>query len=487
MIRTRFAPSPTGYVHIGSLRAALFPYLFARHNKGTFILRVEDTDQSRYVESAVKNLLETLAWAGITTDEGPYLDKNGEVKQKGKHGPYIQSERTDIYKKYAAELVDKGTAYFCFCTTERLEELREKQQKNKLPTGYDGYCASLVPVEAEKRAKAGEKHVIRLKMPKEGETTWVDIIRGPVTFKNSLVDDQVLIKADGFPTYHMAVVVDDHEMQITHVIRGEDWISSTPKHLQLYKYFGWETPVFGHMPLIFNTDKTKLSKRQGDVAVEDFRAKGYLPEALVNFIAFLGWNPGDNRELFTLSELVKEFNIEKVSKAGAVFNLEKLDWYNKEYLKQMSLSDLAERALPWFEKADWFKNSKQFEPALALESGRVATLSELPEAVKFIFALSEYEANLLIWRKSTLEEVQKILLELKDYLASLKKWNKASLETKIREWIKEKGYATGSVLWPLRVSLSGAQNSPGPYEIAEVLGKEESLKRLEAAIIKLQS
>ncbi|MBI5729188.1 MAG: glutamate--tRNA ligase [Candidatus Magasanikbacteria bacterium] len=495
MIRTRFAPSPTGYLHVGGLRTALYSYLFAKQKGGKFLLRIEDTDRERFVTDGTLNILKSLYWAGIVPDEGAQLGKGDTVTQKGKHGPYIQSERLDIYKEYAAELLDAGHAYYCFCNSERLEQLRETQQKNKMPTGYDGACAAMAPAEAKKRVAAGEKCVVRLKMPKDGETRAKDLIRGEVVFKNELQDDFIMLKSDGYPTYHLASVVDDNAMEITHVVRGEEWLSSLPKHIQLYAYFKWEIPEFSHLPLLLNPDKSKLSKRQGDVAVEDFRAKGYLPEAMVNFIAFLGWNPGTAKEMYSLEELVKDFSLEKVSKASAVFNLEKLDWYNKEYLRQMPLEELAKQAMPWFEKAGLNPSPNRggarggvwFESVLALERERVATLSELPAAVKFVFILPEYEAKLLIWRKGTLAEALKILPEIKDFLAGLKKWDKASLEIKIGEWIKEKDYATGSVLWPLRVSLSGQENSPGPYEIAEVLGKDESLKRLETAIAKLKN
>ena len=487
MIRTRFAPSPTGYLHVGSLRTALFSYLLAKQKGGKFLLRIEDTDRERFVADGTQNILKSLYWAGLAPDEGALLGKDDVVTQKGKHGPYIQSERLDIYKKYPEELLAAGHAYYCFCTSGRLEQLRETQQKNKRPTGYDGACAALDPSAAKKRTEAGEKHVIRLKMPKDGETRARDLIRGEVVFKNELQDDFIMLKSDGYPTYHLASVVDDNAMEITHVIRGEEWLSSLPKHIQLYQAFGWGVPQFAHLSLLLNPDKSKLSKRQGDVSVSDYQQKGYLPEAMINFVAFLGWNPGTEKEFYSLDELVKDFSLEKVSKAGAVFNLEKLDWYNKEYLKKLSLAELAKRALPWFGQTDWFENAKWLESVLALERERVTMLSELPEAVKFVFELPEYEVKLLVWRKGTMEETKKILPELKDYLTGLKKWDKASLEAKIGEWIAKNGFSTGGVLWPLRVALSGQQNSPGPYEIAEVLGKEESLKRVEGAIAKLKA
>lgn len=489
-VRTRFAPSPTGFVHVGSLRTALYAYLVAKHNGGDFLLRIEDTDQKRYVEGSIESLLRALKWANIVPDEGVVFAKDEEtMTQIGDKGPYIQSERLEIYKKYADQLVENGQAYYCFCTAERLEKLRETQQRNKLPTGYDGHCRDLDLVEAKERIKNGELYTIRLKMPHDGEVTFNDAIRGEVTFKNELIDDQVLIKTDGFPTYHLAVVVDDHLMEITHVIRGEEWLSSTPKHIQLYKYFGWEMPVFAHLPLLLNADKSKLSKRQGDVAVEDYIGKGYLAEAMINFVAFLGWNPGDEKEMYTLEELVKDFTLEKVSKAGAVFNLEKLDWYNKEYLKKMDNKRLAEIALPYFVKTDWWQEdwNNQLGSAVALEKERVTTLLELPEAIKFVFVRPEYDGNILVWKKSNVTEAKNILSELIVLLNtfSVQDWKKDILQEKIGEWVKAKGYSNGIVLWPMRVALSGQENSPGPFEIAEVLGKDESIVRLSLAVEKI--
>lgn len=494
-IRTRFAPSPTGYLHVGGLRTALFAYLLAKQNNGQFLLRIEDTDRERFVEDATLNLAKSLYWAGIIPDEGVKLDeeklKTGEFKtnQLGNKGSYIQSERLPIYHEHVKTLLGNGSAYYCFCTSERLEELRQKQQLNKLPTMYDGHCLKIDPTEAQKRVENGEKYVVRMRMPKSGETVFNDLIRGEIRFNNKLIDDQVLIKSDGFPTYHFAVVVDDHLMEITHVIRGEEWISSTPKHLQLYKYFGWQPPEFGHLSLLLNPDKSKLSKRQGDVAVEDYRKKGYLPQALINFVAFLGWNPGNERELFTLDELIKEFSLEKVSKAGAVFNLEKLNWYNKEYIKKLSNKELFDQAKPWTEEIfkDQVATKKELLiKAMGLEKERITTLTEIPEAIKFVLELPDYSKDILVWKKSNADEAKKVLEELKKLLDSLSiQFIKSELEIKIGEWIKERGYSNGTVLWPLRVALSGQQNSPGPYEIAEVLGKEEVVRRVEIALEKI--
>ncbi|MFH1286865.1 MAG: glutamate--tRNA ligase [Candidatus Magasanikbacteria bacterium] len=353
MTKTRFAPSPTGFLHIGGLRTALFAYLHAKKSGGIFLLRIEDTDRERFVEGGMENILNSLSWAGITPDEGVVQNKNGNIVQKGEHGPYIQSERNDIYNEHIQKLLDSGHAYHCFCSRERLGEVREEQQKNKQPTLYDGHCRNMSENEVKERLEEQDvQHVIRLRIPEEGTTSFEDSIRGTVKFKNSLIDDQVLQKSDGFPTYHLANVVDDHLMEITHVIRGEEWLSSTPKHILLYQFFGWKVPTFAHLPLLINEQKQKLSKRHGDVSVEDFKEAGYLPEALVNFVAFLGWNPGDEREIFTLSELTDEFDLSKVQKAAAVFNREKLNWVNKHYICQMEPDFLLEATKPFFQNAN---------------------------------------------------------------------------------------------------------------------------------------
>ncbi|MFA6105099.1 MAG: glutamate--tRNA ligase [Patescibacteria group bacterium] len=487
MIRTRFAPSPTGLLHVGGLRTALYQYLFAKNNGGKFLVRIEDTDRERTVEGGIQNILSSLYWAGVIPDEGVKLNEKGEMIQVGDFGPYIQSERLEIYQKHAEFLIENKFAYHCFCTADRLDQIRHSQQENKKPTGYDRFCLTNVSdEEAQRRVAAGEKHVIRLKMPREGETKFKDLIRGEVVFKNELVDDQVLIKSDGFPTYHLAVVVDDHFMQISHVIRGEEWISSTPKHIQLYKCFGWELPVFAHLSLLLNSDKSKLSKRQGDVSVSEYEKNGYLPEALVNFVAFLGWNPGGEREIFSLEELVKEFDLGKVNKTGAVFNLEKLDWFNKEYLKNLSAEEIFEKAGAWL-TPEQKMNPEKTKKVIALEKDRIKNFSELSGSIKFLYELPEYSKELLIWKKSNLAEVQNILPQIKTVLSKIeeKEWSKLVVEQSVMSMVKEKGYNNGMVLWPLRVALSGQENSPGPFEIAEVLGKTESQLRIEISLSKL--
>ena len=496
-MKTRFPPSPTGFLHIGSLRTALFNYLLAKKEGGSFVLRIEDTDRERMVEGGVENIISTLEWAGLHVNEGPFIAKDGSIKQKGDNGPYIQSERLDIYKKYVQELLDAGHAYYAFDTSEALDEMRKRQQVSKLPTAYerDSMDNQLVigDEEAKKRVDAGEKYVIRLKVPREGETTYTDLIRGDITFQNKEIDDQVLMKSDGFPTYHLAVVIDDYLMGVTHISRGEEWLSSTPKHVMLYNMFGWNIPVYAHQPLLVNEKKQKLSKRHGDVSVEDFIEKGYLLEALINFVAFLGWNPGTDKEIYSLKELEKDFDITKMSKSSAVFNREKLNWYNKQYLSSMPLDEVTTRAMPFFCNMGLLpcsveKGTKEFEEiakAIDLERGRVDTLAELPQAVGFIFANElSYDAGLLVWKKSTKEDAKNKLMEVKEFLEKIdeKDWTAGRLQDLTLEWIKARGYGNGDVLWPTRVALSGQKNSPGPFDIAGVLGKEKTLVRIENAV-----
>lgn len=481
-IRVRFAPSPTGFLHVGSLRTALYNFLFARQNNGDFILRIEDTDRSRYVEGAVEGLLKILTVMGLPWDEGPMLSG----KAKGKFGPYAQSQRTEIYKKYADELAVKGHAYYCFCSAERLEKLRETQQANKQPTMYDGLCRGLDKSVIAKNLKNKNPHVIRLAVPKNGITKFKDIIRGEVEFENKLIDDQVLVKSDGFPTYHLANVVDDHLMGITDVIRGEEWLSSTPKHIILYEAFGWDAPRFAHIPLLLNPDKSKLSKRQGDVAVEDYLKKGYLSEVLLNFVALLGWNPGTEQEIFSLPELIKTFDITKVQKAGAVFNVEKLDWMNGEYIKKMPMRELVKKCLPFLQEADYDLDKigkEKFEKIIQLEQGRMKKLTDLPQAMEFFFKEPRYDAKILIWKKSDKETIcNRLKLLIKFYDTFKGDWSEQGIEEATLILIKKGNLENGPTLWPLRVALSGRDASPGPFAIAAILGQEETIKRLKTAV-----
>lgn len=486
-VRVRFAPSPTGFLHVGGLRTALYGYLYARQNKGVFFLRVEDTDQSRYVEGAVESLLYAIAGMGLDWDEGPYLKKDNTVGEKGDFGPYFQSKRLDIYKKQAEELIKNNHAYYCFCSSERLEKLRKTQEINKQPTMYDGLCRNLIPVEVKKKLSAGEPHVVRLAMPKTGTTKLNDLVRGEVEFENKLIDDQVLIKSDGFPTYHLAHAVDDHLMETNPVIRGEEWLSSTPKHLQLFKAFGWTAPDYAHIPLLLNPDKSKLSKRQGDVAVEDYLKKGYLPEALLNFVALLGWNPGTEKEVFSLAELVKDFSLTKVQKSGAIFNVEKLDWLNSEYIKKTPLKELVKLCQPYLKEAGLTSETLPIDKIVKLEQERMKKLSDLPQAVEFFFKLSDYAGGMLVWRKSdqatTVERLERLRLFYDTWQGV---WSKEAIEKKTMELIKKENLDNGTTLWPMRVALSGLEKSPGPFDLADILGQEETLNSLKSALEKIK-
>ena len=494
MIRTRFAPSPTGFVHIGSLRTALFSYLFARHNKGEHYLRIEDTDQNRFVEGAKENLIEVLSYVGIGFDEGPGIGT-------GKYGPYVQSERKrlGIYQKYAAQLLAEKKAYYCFCSEERLEQMRKEQTALKKPPMYDRLCRNLkddeVKTKMDEFKAAGRNPVVRFAIPLEGQTEIEDMIYGKITYDHKVLDDQVILKSDGFPTYHLAVVVDDHLMEITHVIRGEEWIPSTPKHLLIYKALGWQPTQFAHLPLILNPDKSKLSKRQGDVAVEDFLKHGYLKEALINFVAFLGWNPKNDQELFNMKELIEQFDLSKVNKAGAVFDDNKLDWFNSQYIKKLPAAELAEKLKPFWQTAgvDVNKTSSGYLTAVAaLEQERLKKLSEIGERTAYFFKMPEYSVSLLPWKKSTVQDAAEKLKELGGFLegkdeAVLTDANK--LQTELETFISEKNYDKGSVLWPLRAALTGMEKSPPPNEVAAVLakgrGKVEIINRLKVAEEKL--
>jgi len=476
-IRLRFAPSPTGFLHIGNLRTALFGYLIAQNLGGKFILRIEDTDQKREVNDAVDKLLNVLGWVGIDFDEGPH--------RGGPFAPYTQTERLDIYQKYIQELLDKDLAYHCFCSAERLEEMREKQTANKLAPRYDRACRDLTREEVEKRIAQGEKYVIRQKMPLTGEIKVYDELRGEISFQASDLEDHVLIKSDGVPTYQFANIVDDHLMEITHVTRGDEWLPSYPKNILLYQAFGWTPPKFIHFPLILNQTGGKLSKRQGDVFVEDYQAKGYLPEALINFCVLLGWHSKDDKEIYSLKELLTAFDIKGLGSSPAIFDSEKLDFFNGYYLRQKSLTELADLCRPYL--SDISVDQTYLEKVVGLAQDRMKKLSDINELTDFIFTEKlVYDQDLLIWKALTLEEVKANLQEIKEMLNKIEdiNWNKTYLEAQIIEYIKTNDKKVGDYLWPLRVALTGLKNSPGPFEVADTLGKTKSLERIEIALSK---
>jgi glutamyl-tRNA synthetase len=478
--RVRFAPSPTGYLHVGGLRTALYNYLFAKNNNGKFILRIEDTDRNRYVEGAVENLIAALKWVGLEYEEGP--GKGGE------YGPYMQSERLDIYKKYALELVAQKKAYYCFCTPERLSQVRDEQQKQGLQPKYDKHCLSLSAEEIEEKLKNNVPYVIRMNIEPDMKIAFEDVIRGSVEFDSNIIDDQVLIKSDGYPTYHLANVVDDHLMKITHVIRGEEWLSSTPKHVLLYDFFGWEKPVFAHLPLLLNPDRSKLSKRQGDVAVEDYRAKGYLKEALVNFVALLGWNAGDDKEYYELEEMVEKFSLERVNKSGAVFNIEKLNWLNAEHLRKKPDEELLCMLKDELE-ASKYKGKDYSDKYLLLVieamKERVSFVKEYIEKSPYFFeAPEEYDQDVIKkrWKEGSAENI----LKLADKFSALQDPVKEDYETALRQTAEELGIGTGKLIHPVRLAVSGVGGGPGLFDILYIIGKDETISRLKRAAEKIK-
>jgi len=486
-VRVRFAPSPTGFLHVGGLRTALFNYLFARHNNGVFILRIEDTDRTRYVEGATENLISILSWCGLDYDEGPYLDEQGKIYQKGNFGPYIQSQRIEIYKKYAEELLKKGVAYRCFCTPQRLEELRKTQILNKQPPMYDRFCRNLSQKESDERAKS-EPYTIRLKIPDE-EIIFFDIIRGEIKFDGRLIDDQILLKSDGFPTYHLANVVDDHLMQITHVIRGEEWLSSTPKHILLYRYFGWQAPQFAHLPLLLNPDRSKLSKRSGDVSVEDYKKEGYLPEAIINYVALLGFSTEDSQQFFTKEELIQKFTLKRCSQSPAVFDRQKLLWMNSEYIRKTDTEKLYHYSKPFLEHAG-FKNIEEkkeyIKKLIEAEKERIKLLKDVPYLIEF-FLKDDTEIvydETAVKKFLSTEQQKNILKEILEELKPVENFNKTVLEEKIRNFCQQKGYKTSDVFHPLRVAVSGRKEGIGLFDLLELLGKEKVINRIELVLKK---
>ena len=478
-VRTRFAPSPTGRMHVGNLRTALYAYLIAKHEGGDFLLRIEDTDQERYVEGAVDIIYHTLAETGLIHDEGP--DKDGGC------GPYVQSERqaAGIYMKYAKELVEKGKAYYCFCDKERLESLKQEVAGKEIIV-YDKHCLHLSKEEVEANLAAGKPFVIRQNTPTEGTTRFVDEIYGVIEVPNAELDDMILIKSDGYPTYNFANVVDDHLMGITHVVRGNEYLSSAPKYNLLYEAFGWEIPIYVHCPLITNEEHKKLSKRSGHSSYEDLINQGFLTEAVVNYVALLGWSPTDNREIFSLPELVKAFDYHHISKSPAVFDINKLKWMNGEYIKAMDFDKFYEKALPYLKET--VHKDLDLKKIAAMVKSRIEIFPDIKNLVDFFEAVPEYDSSMYVHKKmkTTEESSLTVLQEILPVLESQEDYSNDALYETLVAFAKEKGYKNGYVLWPIRTALSGKQMTPaGATEILEVLGKEESVRRIQTAIEKL--
>lgn len=483
-IRLRFAPSPTGYLHIGGLRTALYNHLFAKGNNGKFILRIEDTDQTRLVEGALENLIEALEWAGIPYDEGVFIE-NGKIVQKGEYGPYIQSERLDIYGKYVDQLIESGHAYYCFCSKERLDEVREEQKTKGLVPKYDGFCRNIPLEEAKKRIADGEQYVVRLKLPANHDVKFNDLVRGNITINTDDVDDQVLLKSDGYPTYHMAVVVDDHLMKISHIVRGEEWLPSTPKHVYLYEALGWEKPVYVHLPTVLNKERKKLSKRHGDVAVGDFKAKGYLPEGLVNYLALVGWTPDSNEEILSMEDLVKEFSFERVSKTGGIFDRDKLDWVNAHYIRDLSVEELVEKLNPYLVKAglieeDFAKENQEWlELLVATVQESLHTLEDIVEKSRFIF-----EKEVEIEEEDALEiikgeQVKDLLQAIKEELNNVEEIDMEYAKGFMKKIQKATGIKGKNLFMPARAALTGSLHGPEFVNVLVLLGKENILNRID--------
>ena len=476
-VRTRFAPSPTGRMHVGNLRSALYEFLIAKHAEGEFMLRIEDTDQERFVEGAVDIIYRTMEKTGLIHDEGP--DKDGGF------GPYVQSERmkTGIYMKYAQELVEKGEAYYCFCDKERLASLKSEVVEGKEITVYDKHCLSLSKEEVEANLAAGKPFVIRQNIPNEGTTTFHDELYGDITVENAELDDMILIKSDGYPTYNFANVVDDHTMNITHVVRGNEYLSSSPKYQRLYDAFGWESPVYIHLPLITDENHKKLSKRSGHSSFEDLVEQGFLTEAIVNYIALLGWSPEDNREIFTLDELIKDFDYKRISKSPAVFDYVKLKWMNGEYIKAMDFDAFYEMAEPYLKEA--ITKDLDLKKIAAMVKTRIEVFNDIKDHIDFFESLPEYDTAMYTHKKmKTNEETSlEVLKDILPRLEAQEDYSNDALYALLCDYVAEKEVKNGYVMWPIRTAVSGKQMTPGgATELMEILGKEESLNRIRKGI-----
>lgn len=479
-IRTRFAPSPTGYMHVGNLRTALYAYLIAKHEDGDFILRIEDTDQERFVEGALDIIYNTLKVTGLKHNEGP--DIGGPV------GPYVQSERTGIYLEYAKGLIEKGEAYYCFCTKERMEEIRSKAEDLKQTPKYDKHCLHLSKEEVESNLAAGIPYVIRQNNPTTGTTTFNDEIYGSISVDNSELDDMILIKSDGFPTYNFANVVDDHLMGITHVVRGSEYLSSSPKYNRLYEAFGWEVPVYVHCPPIMKDAQHKLSKRNGDASFEDLVNKGYLKDAVLNYIALLGWSSGMEKEIFSLNELIEIFNYRNINKSPAIFDDVKLRWMNSEYIKMLPLEKFNELATPYYKQV--ITKDLDFMKISELMHSRLEILSQIPDIIDFFETLPDYSTEIYVHKKmkTNLQNSLEVLEKILPKFDAITDWNLNVIQDTCMDLVKELEVKNGIVLWPIRTAVSGKPTSPGgAFEIAEILGKDETLKRIKIGIEKLQA
>lgn len=475
-VRVRIAPSPTGYLHLGTVRTALFNYLFAKKNNGAFVVRIEDTDRGRSLPVYEQDILEGLKDVDLVWDEGPDIG--------GPFGPYRQSERGEIYKKYVEELLEKKKAYWCFCSKDDLDAERKAMLAQGLFPKYSGRCRSIPREEAEKRRKEGERAVLRLYVSDGRTISFSDLIRGEVSVKSGSIGDFVIAKSEDELLYNLAVVIDDHEMEISHVIRGEDHISNTPRQILIHEALGIEPPVYAHLPLILSPDKSKLSKRALETSFREYLSQGYLPQALMNFLVLLGWHPDDEKEVFSIEEMVDEFSIKRVSKSGAVFSLDKLEWFNAHYIKHLPFDELLN--LIWkFVPPAWKQEEDRVKRILAIERTRIKKLSEFEKLASFFFVAEEYSTELLIWQKMNMEEVKKNLVSVRDILEKASSFELEDLESLLMPYAEKEG--RGEILWPLRAALSGRKKSPSPFEIMSVLGKEETIKRINRACEKIDA
>lgn len=484
-VRVRFAPSPTGYLHIGGLRTALFNYLYARHTGGKMLLRIEDTDRTRFVEGALENLLKALKWSGVEIDEGVMLDENGHVTEKGDCGPYIQSERVKagIYDKYIDQLIEEGKAYYCFCSQERVDKVRDQMRADGLTPKYDGLCRSIPLEEAKQRVANGEEHTVRLKLPKDYDISFNDRIKGKITFNTDDQDDQVLIKRDGYPTYHFAVVVDDHLMGITHVVRGDEWISSTPKHVYLYEAFGWQAPEYIHLPTVLNKDHKKYSKRNGDGMVEDFIEEGYTPEGLINFLSLLGWSPDSEEEIFTIEELAKQFDFDRVNKTGAVFDKKKLDWVNGHYVRKLSPEELAKDIKPYMIKAGLIDESYPEDKLVLLAEtwqSAIDKFSDAPELAKNYYIKSdEIEYDDDAKEAISTENAKTLFAAFLNQLDQVDEIDADFAKSVMKTIQKETGIKGKDLWFPVRAAVTGSVHGPDLSNAFLIMGKDLVKDRLE--------
>ena len=475
-VRVRIAPSPTGYFHVGSARTALFNWLFARHHGGEFVVRVEDTDRTRYNGEAVSDMVDSLRWLGLDWDEGPEVG--------GDYGPYLQSERLELYHRYAEQLVSDGHAYRCYCSPERLAALREQQMAQKTDVGYDRHCRNLTAAQRAEYEAEGITPVIRLKVPLEGQTSFHDVLYGTITVENKTLDDLILLKSDGFPTYHLGVVVDDYVMEISHIMRGDEWLPSVPKHILIYNAFGWEPPIFAHLPLILAPEgKGKLSKRHGGVEIRYFRDHGYLPEAMVNYLARVGWSYDDKTEIFDRDELVRYFDLSGINNSPARFSYKRLESMNAHYIRQLEAGDLAQRLVPFLRKNGLEVDAADLVPIVPLIQERLKTLSEAADWIDFFFQEpADYDANLLVGKKMTVAGSRDALQQARDRLASLPDFEVETIDSALRALADELGVKVGPLLGVVRVAVSGKKVAPPLFETLSILGRERVLARIDRGL-----